>query len=279
MGRVLATTKTRRKCALSLIRERKKIREERLRNCKEDDQEYVLSYLDTLFDMQLPVEKRKLDEGEIISLCSEFLTAGTDTTSTALEWVMANLVKYPKIQEKVFEETKGVVGNEQREVKEDDLQKMTYLKAVILESLRRHPPAHFVVPHAVTEDMVLNGYLIPKNASINFMVAGMGCDSKVWEDPMEFKPERFLKSEENGKQVVFDITGSREIKMMPFGVGRRICPGLGLAMLHLEYFVANLIWCYQWKAVDGDEICLEEAQRFTRVMKIILQAHIIPRSQ
>ncbi|KAL5767594.1 hypothetical protein ACOSQ2_014377 [Xanthoceras sorbifolium] len=264
---------------LSLIRERKKIREERLRNCKEDDQEYVLSYLDTLFDMQLPVEKRKLDEGEIISLCSEFLSAGTDTTSTALEWVMANLVKYPKIQEKVFEEIKGVVGNGQREVKEDDLQKMTYLKAVILESLRRHPPAHFVVPHAVTEDMVLNGYLIPKNASINFMVAGMGCDSKVWEDPMDFKPERFLKSEENGKQVEFDITGSREIKMMPFGVGRRICPGLGLAMLHLEYFVANLIWCYQWKAVDGDEICLEEAQRFTMVMKIPLQAHIIPRSQ
>ncbi|KAL5767596.1 hypothetical protein ACOSQ2_014379 [Xanthoceras sorbifolium] len=264
---------------LSLIRERKKIREERLRNCNEDDQEYVLSYLDTLLDMQLPVEKRKLNEDEIISLCSEFLSAGTDTTTTALEWVMANLVKYPNIQEKVFEEIKGVVGNGEREVKEDDLQKMTYLKAVILESLRRHPPAHFVVPHAVTEDMVLNGYLIPKNASIDFTVAGMGWDSKVWEDPMEFKPERFLKSEENGEQVVVDITGSREIKMMPFGVGRRICPALGLAMLHLEYFVANLIWRYQWKAVDGDEICLEEKHQFTMVMKIPLQAHIIPRSQ
>ncbi|KAI9157106.1 hypothetical protein LWI28_017008 [Acer negundo] len=162
---------------------------------------------------------------------------------------------------------------------------MPYLKAVILESLRRHPPSHFVVPHAVTEDMVLNGYLIPKNASINFMVAEMGWDGKVWEDTMVFKPERFMKKnsseeeEENDQgEVLFDITGSREIKMMPFGVGRRICPGLGLALLHLEYFVANLLWSFQWKAVDGDEINLEEKQEFTVVMKTPLQAHIIPRS-
>ncbi|KAK2658155.1 hypothetical protein Ddye_004688 [Dipteronia dyeriana] len=274
---------------MSLIKERRKIKEERLSKAKEDhdNQEYVLSYVDTLFDMQLPVEKRKLDDHEIMSLCSEFLGAGTDTTSTALQWVMANLVKYPNIQEKVFEEIKGVVGIDYTgEIKEEDLQKMPYLKAVNLESLRRHPPAHFVVPHAVTEDVVLNGYLIPKNASINFMVAEMGWDGKVWEDPMEFSPERFMKKktsseeEENDQgKLVFDITGSREIKMMPFGVGRRICPGLALALLHLEYFVANLVWGFEWKAVTGDEINLEEKQEFIMVMKIPLQAHIIPRSR
>ncbi|TXG46879.1 hypothetical protein EZV62_026173 [Acer yangbiense] len=277
---------------MSLIRERRTIKEGRLSKAKEDHdhQEYVLAYVDTLFDMQLPVEKRKLNDHEIMSLCTEFLAAGTDSTSTTLQWVMANLVKYPNIQAKVFDEIKGVVGIDYKgEIKEDDLQKMPYLKAVILESLRRHPPAHFVVPHAVTEDMVLNGYLIPMNASINFMVAEMGWDGKVWEDPMEFKPERFMKKkiseeeeeeEENDQgKVLFDITGSKEIKMMPFGVGRRICPGLGLALLHLEYFVANLLWSFQWKAVDGDEINLEEKQEFTVVMKIPLQAHIIPHSK
>lgn len=66
--------------------------------------------------------------------------------------------------------------------------------------------------------------------------------------------------------------------MMPFGVGRRICPGLGLALLHLEYFVANLIWKYEWKAVDGDEVCLDEKTEFTIVMKNPLQARLIPRS-
>ncbi|KAL7168172.1 hypothetical protein ACSBR2_038586 [Camellia fascicularis] len=94
---------------------------------------------------------------------------------------------------------------------------------------------------------------------INFMVAEMGWDPKVWDEPMEFKPERFLtNSGGNGEgegeaTVVFDVTGSKEIKMMPFGAGRRICPASGLALLHLEYFVANLVWYFEWTAADGNE--------------------------
>ncbi|KAK5842938.1 cytochrome P450 89A2-like [Gossypium arboreum] len=256
---------------IPLIRARKKAKEEKLSDKKSDD--YVLAYVDTLLDLELPEEKRKLTEGEIFSLASEFLNAGTDTTSTALQWVMANLVKYPHIQDKLFLEIKGVVGDGE-EIKEDDLQKMPYLKAVILEGLRRHPPGHFVLPHCVTEDTVLGDYLVPKNGTINFMVAEMGWDPKVWEDPMAFKPERFMRNEQ-----MFDITGSREIKMMPFGVGRRICPGFGLALLHLEYFVANLIWKFEWKAMDGDEISVEEKQEFTVVMKTPLMAHISPRKE
>ncbi|GLT59776.1 hypothetical protein SLA2020_325760 [Shorea laevis] len=265
---------------IRLIRSRRQIREERLRNNMEDikqEDEYVLAYVDTLLDLQLPEEKRKLNEGEMVTLCSEFISGGTDTTSTALQWIMANLVKYPHIQEKLFKEIEGVVRDGAEEVEEDDLQKMPYLKAVLLEGLRRHPPAHFVLAHTVTEDTVLDGYLVPKDSSINFMVADLGWDPKVWEDPMAFKPERFLSSDDRGGPEVFDITGSREIKMMPFGAGRRVCPGLGLAMLHLEYFVANLVWKFEWKAVEGDEVNLEEKQEFTIVMKYPLQAHISPR--
>ena len=211
-------------------------------------------------------------------MSSEFLNAGTDTTSTALQWIMGNMVKYPHVQEKLFMEIKGVVGAREEEVREDDLQKMPYLKAVILEGLRRHPPGHFVLPHTVREDTVLGGYLVPKNVTINFLVAEMGWDPKVWEDPMAFKPERFL-SNDNKSGELLDITGSREIKMMPFGVGRRICPGLGLAMLHLEYFVANLVWNFEWKAMDGDEVSLEEKQEFTVIMKTPLQAQIYHRKR
>ncbi|XWS65002.1 hypothetical protein CRYUN_Cryun05aG0053300 [Craigia yunnanensis] len=168
------------------------------------------------------------------------------------------------------------MGDGDEEIKEDDLQKMPYLKAVILEGLRRNPPGHIVLPHCVTEDTVLGEFLVPKNGTINFMVADMGWDPKVWEDPMAFKPERFLRSDDSSGEV-FDVTGSRKIKMMPFGVGRRICPGLGLALLHLEYFVANLIWKFEWKAMDRDEISLEEKQELTIVMKNPLQAHISPR--
>ncbi|KAK8628060.1 hypothetical protein V6N13_063772 [Hibiscus sabdariffa] len=263
---------------IPLIRARKKAKQENLNKMKEEEEaadDFIISYVDTLLDLQLPLEKRELNEGEMVSLCSEFLNAGTDTTSTVLQWIMANLVKYPDIQEKLFMEIKGVVGEGEEEVKEEDLQKMPYLKAVILEGLRRHPPAHFLLPHRVTKDVVLNDFLLPNKIIINFMVAEMGMDPKVWEDPMVFKPERFLKSD--GSEELFDMTGSKGIKMMPFGAGRRICPALGLALLHLEYFVANLVWSFDWKAVNGDDVDLSEKEEFTIVMKTPLQAHIYSR--
>ncbi|XP_027348140.1 cytochrome P450 89A2-like [Abrus precatorius] len=247
--------------------------EKRLGKIKEDNDpnECTTYYVDTLLNLQLPKENRKLREGEIVTLCSEFLYAGTDTTSTALEWVMANLVKHRHMQQRLVAEIGGLVGErEEREVKEEDLNKLPYLRAVILEGLRRHPPSLVLLPHAVTEDVVLNGYLVPKHVTVNFMVAEMGWDPSVWEDPMEFKPERFLGIE-------FDITGSKGIKMMPFGAGRRICPAYNLAMLHLEYFVANLVWNFEWKAPNGDDVDLSRKQEFTMVMKHPLQAQICAR--
>ncbi|XP_059304368.1 cytochrome P450 89A2-like [Lycium ferocissimum] len=265
------------KIFIPLIETRSKAKEQKPEHGELED-ELVVAYVDTLLNLELPEENRKLNNGEMISLCSEFLIAGTDTTSTVLQWVMANLVKNPSIQEKLYQEIASVVGKKQRKlteeevVKEEDLQKMPYLKAVILEGLRRHPPGHFVIPHIVTEEIELNGYIVPKNATINFMIADMGLDPKVWEDPLEFRPERFLAEGSD-----FDITGSREIKMMPFGAGRRICPGLALAMLHLEYFVGNLVWHFQWKPVEGDDVDLSEKLEFTVVMKNPLRACICPR--
>ncbi|KAK6289267.1 hypothetical protein POUND7_000808 [Theobroma cacao] len=192
---------------IPLIRARKKVKEENLSKEKkdkkiEDKEEHIVSYVDTLLDLKLHEEKRKLDEGEM---------------------------------------------------------------AVILEGLRRHPPAHFVLPHKVIEDVVLNNFLVPRKGIVNFFIAEMGWDPKVWEDLMAFRPNRFLNSD--GGEEVFNITGSKEIKMIPFGARRRMCLAYGLAMLHLEYFVASLILSFEWKVVDGDDIDLSEKQEFTMVMK------------
>ncbi|XP_043719552.1 cytochrome P450 89A2-like [Telopea speciosissima] len=256
---------------IPLIRARRERKEKKQEN---PDDEFVVSYVDTLFDLQIPDERgRKLSEEEMVTLCSEFLNAGTDTTSTALQWIMANLVKHQEIQEKLHSEIEGVVSSGEERIKEEDLQKITYLKAVVLEGLRRHPPGHFLLPHAVTEDIVLDGHVIPKKATVNFVVSEMGWDPNVWKNPMEFNPERFLSNEGE----IFDITGTREIKMMPFGAGRRICPGLALALHHLEYFVANLVRDFKWTAMDGEDVDLSEKQEFTVVMKKPLWAHISPR--
>ncbi|KAG6484008.1 hypothetical protein ZIOFF_060801 [Zingiber officinale] len=246
---------------------------------EEEEEERAYSYVDSLLGVRLPEDggERELNDSEMVSLCSEFMSAGTDTTATALQWIMAHLVREPRVQQKLFDEIREVTG-ENHEVSEEDVlqNRLPYLKAVILEGLRRHPPGHFVLPHIAAEDAVLEGHLIPKGAAVNFTVADMGWDEEEWTAPMEFRPERFLAGGE-GEGV--DLTGSREIKMMPFGAGRRMCPGMALALLHLEYFVGNLVKQFEWKAaVESEEVDLTEMLEFTVVMKHPLRARITPRS-
>ncbi|RCV42147.1 hypothetical protein SETIT_9G192600v2 [Setaria italica] len=233
------------------------------------------SYVDTLLDIKLHEDgDRPLTNDEIILLCSEFLNAGTDTTSTGLQWIMAELVKNPKIQEKLYDEIKAATNDDKEEVSEEDVHKMPYLKAVILEGLRKHPPGHFVLPHKAAEDMEIGGYLIPKGTTVNFMVAEMGRDEREWKNPMEFSPERFLPG---GDGEGVDVTGTKGIRMMPFGAGRRICAGLGMAMLHLEYFVANMVREFEWEEVPGEEVDFAEKNEFTTVMMKPLRPRLVPR--
>ncbi|KAI3967613.1 hypothetical protein MKW92_003488 [Papaver armeniacum] len=266
------------KVLIPLIRSRKQEQMKKTSEDKKDHEENSLGlcYVDSLLNLELPDEGgRKLTEQEIVGLCSEFLDAGTDTTSTALQWVMANLVKHQEIQSKLSDEIRTLDSDE---IQEEDLKKLPYLKAVILEGLRRHPPGHFVLPHAVTKDVVLDGYVVPKEATVNIMIAEIGRDQKIWEDPMVFKPERFLNEEDGSlNEELSDVTGNKEVKMIPFGAGRRMCPASGLAMLHLEYFVANLIKEFKWSAKVGDDIDFSEKQEFTVVMKNPLWAHVSPR--
>ncbi|KAK9928282.1 hypothetical protein M0R45_025425 [Rubus argutus] len=245
---------------------------------KEEDEEGILSYFDTLMDLQLPGSTgRKLTDDEKLSLCSEFLMAGTDTTSTTLQWAMANLVKNQDVQKRLLDEINSVVKSDE-EITLEHLPKMPYLKAVVLETLRRHPPAHFILPRAVLKDTVIDGYDIPKDALVNFAVAEMSWDENVWEEPMEFRPERFIPQagQEGAK---FDIKGVADIKMMPFGAGKRICPAITISLMHIEYFVANLVRDFEWKVGNDEEVDLTEKQVFTVVMKYPLTALLSPRIQ
>ncbi|KAL5743195.1 hypothetical protein ACOSP7_029927 [Xanthoceras sorbifolium] len=266
---------------ISLIRSRKKTRQE---NEGTNDVESTITYIDTLMELQVGDDKgqtQNLGEVDLLCLTTEFISPGTDTTATTLNWIMANIVKHPRVQEKIIAEMNQVIEQGQERIKEDDLQKLPYIKAVILEGLRRHPPVNVVaVPHTATEDVELGGYLVPKGVPVCFLIPDMGHDPNVWKDPMEFKPERFMFNNDNeiGRENSFDITGRKEITMLPFGAGRRICPGLGLATLNLEYFVANLVWCFEWTAINGENnIDLSEKIGFMMEMKNPLRARISPR--
>ncbi|XWS58690.1 hypothetical protein CRYUN_Cryun08bG0056500 [Craigia yunnanensis] len=142
-------------------------------------------------------------------------------------------------------------------------------KALVLEGLRHHPSAHFLF-HEVTKDVLIsNNFLVPKKVIIVFFIEEMGLDSKIWENPLAFKLERLLYRKEE-----VDFIGRKDIKMIPFGAGMRVCPTHTLVMLHLKYFIANLAGFSKWKAKDGDDVDLSQKKEFTFVMKNPLQGFI-----
>ncbi|KAM0845825.1 hypothetical protein ACQ4PT_056071 [Festuca glaucescens] len=255
-------------------------------NTDRKDDSRVKTYVESLLDLRIPEDggrARALTDGELVSLISEFLGAGTETTTSTLQWTMANLIKRPDLQQKLRAEVDAVaVACDQRSIMEEaELSCMPYLKATVLESLRRHPPLPFVLRHMGREvaAKVLGLTTVPEGgAAVNFLVGKIGCDPAAWSDPTEFKPERFMSTDGNCKNA--DLTCTRELRMMPFGAGRRACPAVAPAMLHLEYFLANLIKEFEWWEADGDDNAVDLTEFhgfFVTIMNRPLRARLVPR--
>ncbi|KAF8397876.1 hypothetical protein HHK36_016801 [Tetracentron sinense] len=244
-----------------------------LKNPGSDKAAASFSYLDTLFDLTIEGRKSSPTDAELVSLCSELINGGTDTTATALEWGIARLIENPLIQSKLYAEIKSTVGD--RKVDEKDLEKMEYLNAFSKELLRKHPPTYFSLTHAAVEPgATLGGYDIPADANLEFFLPPISEDPKLWTDPEKFDPDRFLSGKEDA-----DITGVTGVKMMPFGVGRRICPGLNMATIHVNLMLARMVQEFEWSALPTQrKLDFSEKLEFTVVMKTSLQAMIKPRA-
>uniref|UniRef100_J3MQE2 Cytochrome P450 n=1 Tax=Oryza brachyantha TaxID=4533 RepID=J3MQE2_ORYBR len=255
-------------------------REARHRHGVAGEEGVAASYVDSLLTLRIPENGgRNLTEGEMASLCAEFFVAGTESTAAVAQWIMANLVARPEIQAKLRQEIRAVVGVGGGGVQEEHL-RMPYLRAVVLEALRLHPPGHFVRPHAAVPDddddaaaALIDGFHVPRHATVNFTVADMALDEAVWPDAARFRPERFLPG---GEGADVDLTGGREIKRMPFGAGRRACPGVALALLHLECLVGNLVAASEWRDVAGEAVNFAEKQEISVVMRRPLRAVAMP---
>ncbi|KAJ3690316.1 hypothetical protein LUZ61_019480 [Rhynchospora tenuis] len=278
-NKALSLRKRQKELFMPLIESRRVLKTKREEDKKKTNADTILEYcyVDTLLDTRLSDEGgRSLSDDELVALCGEFFTGGTNTTTTALQWIMAELVKNQDVQSKLWHGIQLVLANSNNEeINEEMLEKMPYLKAVVMEALRRHSPAHFLLDHAVTQECTLGGYTIPQHAWVKFSAADIGMNEEIWDNPTELKPERYLEGGE-GKGV--DITRTKEIKMMPFSAGRRICTGMGIAMLHLEYFVANMVKEFEWRGIEGEEVDFAEKLEFTVVMKKPLRARLIPRT-
>ncbi|TVU24842.1 hypothetical protein EJB05_27302, partial [Eragrostis curvula] len=228
------------------------------------------SYVDTLLDLEVPTgddphQRRKLSDGEMVGLVSEYLGASTGTVLALLEWTLANLVLRPDIQIRLRGELEAAVGGDAS---------CAYLRAVVMESLRRHPPVPSVQRH-MSRDIVVGGTPVGAGTLVNFSLEQIGWDGQVWTSPDHFIPDRFMPGGE-GANVRLTI-GSKEttkVKMMPFGAGRRICPGMGYATLNLEYFLANLVKAFEWHPIKGQEVDLTAEHGFFTTMRNPLRARV-----
>lgn len=221
--------------------------------------------------MKIEGRKSSPSNDEIVTLCSEFLNGGTDTTGTAIEWAIGRLIENQQIQAKLYDEIHSIVG--EKPVDEKDVEKMPYLNAVVKELLRKHPPTYFSLTHSVTEPAMLAGYDIPTGTNVEFYLPGISEDPKIWSNPETFDPDRFFLGCEDA-----DITGVTAVRMMPFGVGRRICPGLSMATVHVNLMLARMVQEFEWIGYPEEgKVDFTEKLEFTVVMKNSLRAKIKPR--
>ncbi|KAH7668548.1 Cytochrome P450 E-class group I protein [Dioscorea alata] len=193
------------------------------------------------------------------ALLMDMVVGGTETTSNTVEWAMAELIQKPEMMKKAQQELEQVVGKDNM-VEESHLPKLTYLGSVIKEVLRLHPALPLLVPHCPSSTCTINGYTIPQGSQVFVNVWAIHRDPAIWENPLEFKPERFLGID--GSK--WDFTGN-DFRYFPFGSGRRICAGIPMAERIVGYALASLLHSFDWNLPEGTKLDLSE--RFGIVLK------------
>lgn len=200
------------------------------------------------------------------ALLMDMVVGGTDTTSNSMEFAMAEMMNKPEIMEKAQQELLTVVGKDNI-VEESHIPKLPYLYAVMKEVLRLHPTLPLLVPHCPNETCIVGGYTIPKGSRVFVNVWAIHRDPSIWENPLEFRPERFL----NGKR---DFSGN-DFSYFPFGSGRRICAGIAMGERMFMFSLASVLHSFDWKLPQGEKLDLEE--KFGIVLKKKIPLKAIPR--
>uniref|UniRef100_A0A0D9VHC3 Cytochrome P450 n=1 Tax=Leersia perrieri TaxID=77586 RepID=A0A0D9VHC3_9ORYZ len=199
-------------------------------------------FLDALLGL---VSDGKMAREDVTVLLLEIFGAGSDTMSVSLEWAMAELLRNPDAMAKVRAELKDVLGDK-KALEEADAARLPYLQAVLKESMRLHPVGPILLPHYAEEDgVVIGGYAVPKDTAVLFNASAIMRDPAAWEKPDEFMPERFMRSEHS-----FDFRG-KDFEFIPFGSGRRLCPGVPLAERLVPFILASLLHAFEWRLPGG----------------------------
>ncbi|KAI3412440.1 uncharacterized protein J3R85_017375 [Psidium guajava] len=220
-------------------------------------------------------EGRNLTDTEIKALLQNMFVAGTDTSSSTTEWAIAELIRQPGTLARVQEEIDSVVGRD-RLVTELDLPRLTYLQAVVKETFRLHPSTPLAIPRIAAESCEIDGYHIPKGATLIVNVWAIARNPNDCADPSAFRPERFLPG---GEKPDVDVRGN-DFEVIPFGAGRRMCVGMSLGLRMVQLMTATLAHAFDWELADGvspEKLNMDEALGLTLQRAAPLLVHPKPR--
>ncbi len=165
----------------------------------------------------------------------DMIGGGTDSSAITMEWALTEFICHPKIMKRAQEELDTIMGRT-RPLLMSDLPNLPYLHALIKKNFRLHPPLPLGVPHLNAKDVQILNYKIPANTTVIVNIWAIGHDSKVWKKPLEFDPDRFSNSDTK--------VGGSCYNVLPFGSGRRQCPGLDLAQHMVQYGLATILHAF-----------------------------------
>lgn len=229
---------------------------------------------DDLLDVLLKVQKNDQDlecpltDENVKAVILDIVVAGSETSSTNVEWALSEMIRNPRVMKKAQAEVRKAFG-EKGKVDEASLPELKYLQAVIKETLRFHPSAPLLLPRASNEECEINGYVIPAKTSVYINAWAISHDPKHWAEPEEFKPERFLDNK-------VDFRGGDFI-YIPFGAGKRSCPGISYALANIQLQLANLLYHFDWKLPGGMKPeDLEMTEAFGLTVRRKNQLYVIP---
>ncbi|KAH0717165.1 hypothetical protein KY285_013196 [Solanum tuberosum] len=188
-------------------------------------------------EVQIPIT-----DDNIKSILVDMFSAGSETSSTTIIWALAEMMKKPSVLAKAQAEVRQVL-KEKKGFQQIDLDELKYFKLVIKETLRMHPPIPLLVPRECMEDTKIDGYNIPFKTRVIVNAWAIGRDPESWDDPESFSPERFENSS-------VDFLGSHH-QFIPFGAGRRICPGMLFGLANVGQPLAQLLYHFDWKLPNG----------------------------
>ncbi|KAL3655208.1 hypothetical protein CASFOL_000994 [Castilleja foliolosa] len=245
-----------------LINEHKKLK--LLKGC-EGDLQREKTLIDVLLSLQETDPHYYTDE-YVKGMILVMLSAGTDTSIATMEWAMSLLLNNPETLTKAQTEIDSIVGHS-RLVDDSDLSHLPYLNGIINETLRMYPAAPLLVPHEASADCTLGGYQVPQGTMLLVNAWAIQNDPNLWDEPRTFKPERFLSLEEQRDGFV----------LMPFGNGRRRCPGENFAVRVVGLAIASLVQCFEWERVDGEMVDMSEGPGLTMPKARPLVAKCRPR--